>query len=420
MANIRTLVIFVDIKSIPDHMLNPQIELERSLNTQIHEALHGNIVETIIRQSSIDQGGDYWKNVMEGHSFKVEKRLMGHLHDLLYEVKDKLGFKEDVDFYITGNATVNAFAVASSKEGDPHIININSGLIDLMTDDELRFVVGHEIGHLMNKDTELLKLIYFIFPPTVAQPLALQYKIRLWQQLSELVADRYGYMAIPDLEVCVSAFFKMASGLDISKINMDMDVFIEENLKHLEYFKNGQGLNTESHPVNPVRVQSLNLFASCSSDEELHEKMDEVIQILLKLRSSELEAYTGNFSATAGLIVAMADEEMTEKELEYILSNLSSYQMFPRDFLASISQSNVEEIFGQSVNNILAANPGMREVLFDYMMGLVLSDRKIKDTEIEFLFMMGENVFGYTRKECADKLAVAIQSNFVPSFDSLC
>jgi hypothetical protein len=156
--------------------------------------------------------------------------------------------------------------------------------------------------------------------------------------------------------------------------------------------------------VNPVRVQSLNLFASCSSDEELHEKMDEVIQILLKLRSSELEAYTGNFIATAGLIVAMADEEMTEKELEYILSNLSSYQMFPRDFLASISQSNVEEIFGQSVNNILAANPGMREVLFDYMMGLVLSDRKIKDTEIEFLFMMGENVFGYTRKECADKL----------------
>ena len=59
MANIRTLVIFVDIKSIPDHMLNPQIELERSLNTQIHEALHGDIVETIIRQSSIDQGGDY-------------------------------------------------------------------------------------------------------------------------------------------------------------------------------------------------------------------------------------------------------------------------------------------------------------------------------------------------------------------------
>ena len=315
---------------------------------------------------------------------------------------------------------MNAFAVASSKEGDPHIININSGLIDLMTDDELRFVVGHEIGHLMNKDTELLKLIYFIFPPTVAQPLVLQYKIRLWQQLSELVADRYGYMAIPDLEVCVSAFFKMASGLDISKINMDMDVFIEENLKHLEYFKEGQGLNTESHPVNPVRVQSLNLFANCKSDEELNEKMDEVIQILLKLRSSELEAHTGNFIATAGLVVAMADEEMTEKELEYILSNLSSYQMFPRDFLAHISQSNVEEIFSQSVNNILAANPGMREILFDYMMGLVLADRKIKDVEIEFLFMMGENVFGYTRKECADKLAAAVQSNFIPSFDSLC
>ena len=108
----------------------------------------------------------------------------------------------------------DAFAVASSKEGDPHIININSGLIDLMTDDELRFVVGHEIGHLMNRDTKLLRLIYFVFPHNTVPPLVLQYKIRLWQQLSELVADRYGYMAIPNLEVCVSAFFKMASGLD--------------------------------------------------------------------------------------------------------------------------------------------------------------------------------------------------------------
>lgn len=401
-------------------MLNPTIELERLLSSQIYGALHGDIVKSILDMSSVDQSSSYWKNVMEGHSFKVEKRLMSHLHDLFYDVKDKLGFTEDVDFYITGNASVNAFAVASSKEGMPHIINVNSGLIDLMTDDELRFVVGHEIGHLMNKDTELLNLISFIFPSATTPPLVLQYKIRLWQQLSELVADRYGYMAIPDLGVCVSAFFKLASGLDLSKIDMKMDVFIEENLKHLEYFKEGQGLNNESHPVNPVRVQSLNLFASCSTDEELQGKMEEVIQILLKLRNSDLDFYTGYFIATAGLMAASADEKITDEEAEHILSNLSSYYVFPKEFLDSVCKQDVQQLFMESVQKIMELNPSMRDCLYDYMIGLVLSDKTFNESEIGFLFTVGENVFGYGKKEIADKMASAIHTNFVPSFESLC
>ena len=45
-------------------MLNPQIELEKMLSTQIHDALHGGIIRKILDQSSVDQGGDYWKNTM--------------------------------------------------------------------------------------------------------------------------------------------------------------------------------------------------------------------------------------------------------------------------------------------------------------------------------------------------------------------
>lgn len=401
-------------------MLNPNIALEQRLSEQLYQSLHGNVIENILAQSSVDRGGAYWKNVMEGHSFKVEKRLMSHLHDLFQDVKEKLGFKEDVDFYVTGDSSVNAFAVASTQKDQPHIINVNSGLIDLMTDDELRFVIGHEFGHLINKDTSLLQLLYFVFPPGAAQPLMLQYKMRLWQQLSELVADRYGYMAIPDLEVCVSAFFKMSSGLDISRIDMEIDAYIEENLKHLEYFRTGQGLNTASHPVNPVRVQSLNLFATCKSDEELEEKMQDLVQMLLKIRNSELDMHTGVFLAAAGLLAASADEEVTEKEMQSIVESLAAYQMFPLDFLQGVSAQNVQEIFVKCVEAIMTINPGMRDSLFGYMVGLMLVDSSFNEKEMEFLFMIGENVFGYTKKEIADTMASAIQSNFVPSFETLC
>ena len=75
-------------------MLNPKIELEQHLTEQIYAALHGELVEKIVSLSSFDQSSHGLRSAMEGHSFKVEKRLMGHLYDLLYGVKEKLGFKD--------------------------------------------------------------------------------------------------------------------------------------------------------------------------------------------------------------------------------------------------------------------------------------------------------------------------------------
>ena len=351
-----------------------------------------------------------------GSNVRVTRNNMPYLYECVENACRILNVDNMPDIYVREDPYINAFTTGA---GNP-ILVFNNSILHRLTHEELMFIIGHEIGHLMNKDTQLLNLIYFVFPHNTTPPLVLQYKIRLWQQLSELVADRYGYMAIPDLGVCVSAFIKMASGLDFSKIDMKMDVFIEENLKHLEYFKTGQGLSHGTHPVNPVRVQSLNLFATCRTDEELNEKMDEVIQILLKLRNTELDFYTGAFIASAGLLVASADDEITDKEVEHILSNLSSFYMFPRKFLDDMCKENVEEVFIEAVQKIMEINPGMRDGLFQYMIGLVLADRMFNEKEVEFLFMIGENIFGYTKKEIADNLASAIQANFVPSFESLC
>lgn len=401
-------------------MLNPAIELEQHLSQQIYAALHGELVEKILSQSSYNQGGESLRSAMEGHSFKVEKRLMGHLYDLLYGVKEKLGFKDPVDFYITGDSTVNAWTIAAAREGEPHIVNINSALVNLMSDDELRFVVGHELGHLMNKNTEMLRLIGFVFPRGTVPPLVLQYKIRLWEQLSELIADRFGYMAVESLPACLSAFFKMTSGLDINKIDMQVDAYLEENLKHLEYFINDKGLSRDTHPVNPIRVQSLNLFATCQSEEELENKMAGIISALFKISNDETDYFLGFFVATAGLIAINIDGEVTEKEIEAVLNNLSSFHIFPRDFLDNVCKQNVEEIFFSSIQEILKRDPGMREGMFNYIISLILSDSSFNQKELDFIFQIGRECFGFSEKEIADRMAVAIQKNFVPSYEAIC
>lgn len=400
------------------YKLNPTLELERQIAEQIYNALQGPIVEEVLKKLPTSSSDAYWRSNMEGHSLKVERDLLKDIYDLCHSVKDKLGFAGKVDFYITGDSTVNAFSVASESEDEPNIVNINSGLFDLMTREELKFVIGHELGHLINKDTALARLINFVFPPTSSVPVTLQYKVRLHEQLAELVADRYGYMATEDLGACVTAFFKMASGLDLAKMNVSIDALIEDNNKRLSYFLNDKGMSRASHPVNPIRVQALNLFATSQSQEQLQEGMNQLISILLKVGDCELDEYTARFIASAGIIIANIDGEIAEKEVNQIIGQLAELKIFPHKFLDEIAQGNVSEIFSDAVENILRINPAMREGMLSYIISMVMSDQKIDKEEVDFIYKFGESV-GFEEMEVAQYIAVQIQKEFVPSLDSI-
>lgn len=399
--------------------LIPTIDLEKQIGEQIYNALQGSVVEEVLRKTKISSQDAYWRSTMEGHSLKVQEELLPEFYALCQEVKQKLKFDEQVDFYITGDSTVNAFSLAAEDEGAPHIVNVNSALFDLMSQDELRFVIGHELGHLINKDSALSRLIRFVFPPETRVPVSLQYKIRLHEQLAELVADRYGYIAAEDLGVCVTAFFKMASGLDLAKINVSIDALIADNSRRLEYFLNDKGVSRASHPVNPIRVQALNLFANAKTQQELHDGMDQIISILLKVGDNELDEHVARFAAAAGLLVANTDSAINQDEIDRIIETLASMKIFPGEFLDEIAKGDVIKTFNESVESILTINPGMRDELLNYMINIVLSDKIISKAEIDMLYQFGSSV-GLSDMEVATAIAVAIQSNYIPSLESIC
>lgn len=402
-----------------DNRYSASIEMEKQIGEQIYNALQGSVVEEVLRKTKTSNNDAYWRSTMEGHSLKVEKELLNDFYELCQDVKKKLNFNEDVDFYITGDSSVNAFSVAAENEGEPHIVNINSALFGLMSNEELRFVIGHELGHLINKDTALTRLIHFVFPPNAEVPVTLQYKIRLHEQLAELVADRYGYMATENLDVCVTAFFKLASGLDLGKMNVSIEALIADNNRRLDYFLKDKGISRASHPVNPIRVQALNLFATAKSKSDLDNGMDELISILLKVGSSELDEHTARFIASAGLIVANSDDEVCKDEVEQIIQSLAGLKIFPRKYLDEIAEGDVIETFNESVSKILEINPGMKEGMLKYMIHIVLSDKIIAKEEIELIYKFGNGI-GLSDIEIATAIAEAIQQCYVPSLDAIC
>ena len=397
----------------------PEIALERQLRNNIREALQAGVVETLMQLADSGDSDAYFRSVMEGHSLKVGKRLLGHLSDLFDEVKEALGFDQPVDFYVTGDSTVNAFSVSIENAEGPCIVNVNSALLTLMTDLEVKFVLGHELGHLIDHDSKMNSLISFVYPNAELMPVGLQHKVRLWSQLAELEADRYGYMACGSLEACVSAFYKMSSGLDIARMNVPLDVLLEENRSHLDYFLTDKGISLDTHPVNPIRVEGLNLYATSRNDNDLQKGMDQLLGILMKVGCSQIDKPLSDFIATAGIIAASIDGNVNDDELDGILENLSAQQMFAKDYLQTVSNGDVAALFNESIAKILEVEPGMREALLRYVIGIMLSDNSLTKEEMEFVFDMGENAFGYSKKECAVMMAQQIQLDFTPDVDAL-
>ena len=209
------------------------------------------------------------------------------------------------------------------------------------------------------------------------------------------------------------------SGLDLAKMNVSIDALLADNRKRLDYFTKGKGLSRHEHPVNPIRVQAINLFVTAKGEKELEDGMDELINILLKVGNGPLDEDLSMFIATAGLIVAYADDRVTEKEIEHIIQNLANLQIFPKRFLDAVAQSDVPKLFDQSVKSILSQNPGMRDGLLAYMMGLVMSDKEISENEIGLIYGFGDSL-GFSQKEISQKFAEMIQRNYMPSLESIC
>ncbi len=405
------------------------IPMETALREQIYSALQGEVVESIMELAKMQSPTNYYRSILEGHSFKVEKQTLPYYYNLFNDIKKTLGFKGKVDFYITGDSSVNAFAISSMNGDEPNIRNVNSSLIELMTEDELRFVVGHEMGHLINGNARLVRLINFIYPGDVEPPITMQYKIRLWEQLNELIADRFGFLAMPRIETCISAFFKMASGLDFEKMKMNIDNFIAENKKRLEFFSKDKGMNYDVHPVNPIRVEALSSFSKSVffkkdgiSVEQLATETDSLIKILLKVRNNEIDTYMADFIATAGILVAHSDGMADDEEIETILNNLSSLEVFPAAYLSDILKLKGDRLvkrFTKSVEKIMELNPNMRTSMFVYLVEIIMADKEIKKEEVETILSLANGALGIPPMEASNILLGIIQSNYMPDMQKL-
>lgn len=178
---------------------------------------------------------------------------------------------------------LNAFTAGVEQP----IVVLESGVIDSMTDGELRFVLGHELGHV--KSGHVLYYQVAMLLPVVAElfgtatfgigallSFPLQVALIRWQRMSELTADRAGLLACQDINAATRAMIKLA-GLPakfFDQINADdflaqareFESFDSDKLDWMAKILSNMG---ESHPWTVMRASELLRWVDSNAYESL-------------------------------------------------------------------------------------------------------------------------------------------------------
>ena len=128
------------------------------------------------------------------------------------------------------------------------IIRLSSGLIDILENKEIEFVIGHEIGHFIYNHGLAL---------SSCDSASLEYTIQ--QRAQEISADRFGLLANESLDNSIRAMMKTMSGLTTKYLKFDIGAFLSQlsNTNKNE----SQSVVNATHPSMIVRCRALLWFS---------------------------------------------------------------------------------------------------------------------------------------------------------------
>ena len=147
------------------------------------------------------------------------------------------------------------------SDGRRFDVVVNSGMLEDFTHEELKFVLGHELGHVLYEHSSLpVSEIMSQSEDLSAEEAALMMR---WSRAAEISADRIGLLCTGGLTTAVTALFKTSSGLK----GIDSDAILRsfraqyDELQAHQQEKGNRYESLRTHPVMAVRFKALEMAA---------------------------------------------------------------------------------------------------------------------------------------------------------------
>ena len=142
---------------------------------------------------------------------------------------------------------INALSVGTDKSP---VILLSKKSVACLTDDELKFMIGHELGHILQKNMichivkgflDNLNNSSEVLGPIISDMIDVQ--LNLWHRCAEYTADRAGLLCCKDINVIKRLFYRINKNY-MKKTGMLMEYYELSNI----------------HPVYAKRISELEIY----------------------------------------------------------------------------------------------------------------------------------------------------------------
>jgi Zn-dependent protease with chaperone function len=197
---------------------------------------------------------------------RVNNAQFPKLHRIYQSACETLDIQNPPELFVTQKFAVNAAAIGVDKP----FIMLTSSALDMFDDDEIRCILGHELGHVMCGHalyTTVLMLIMHMWYLFVGLPggayavLAIRAALLEWSRKAELSADRAGLLVSQDPQLSYRVDMKLAGG------SRSQDMSVDEFIKQADDYEQGGDLLDgvlklsmlvgQTHPFPVLRVKEL-------------------------------------------------------------------------------------------------------------------------------------------------------------------
>lgn len=200
----------------------------------------------------------------------------------IYRMVDEVCVTLDADvpeLFISQAPLANSGAVGVDN---PFIV-LNSSLVELSTPEQLKFTIGHEVGHILSDHTLYRTLLFLLLDfarpmvPVIGQA---SYPITLalleWHRKAEISCDRAGLLAVQDTNAAFGALGVVAGGIrgrhdiiDVPAMRQQAQDYVTAS--GLDGIYKFMATMRETHPFPMVRVAELGNFVDESYEAILND-----------------------------------------------------------------------------------------------------------------------------------------------------
>jgi len=215
------------------------------------------------KKNSSELDNNHLSNLLT-NSVRVSKEILPKVGSAIETVFERIKIENNFNFFVTAdNNQANASCSLMSSASRPDIV-LTSRLIELLSLEELQFVIGHEVAHYVYQ--------HALYPNhNNVEDRNLKLNILNLSRAAEISADRIGFLACASLDASLRANFKLASGLSDKHFNFKPSTYLDQ-LRDLEDLGKSSSELWSTHPSFLIRMQSLIWF---SMSKEYHEFFDQ-------------------------------------------------------------------------------------------------------------------------------------------------